>query len=232
MSSMPWSSTPWSFSPSGRNILRRSLGGATILSALALGACNTQTANAPQNPPTAHAALTQPAALTGEARDKEWLKQAPQGTVDPKIARATVDYRTNEPPGTVIVVTKERRLYYVLPDGKAMRYPVAVGHAGMAWAGTANVDRKGEWPDWNPPPEMIARRPELPKRLEGGPTSPIGARALYLAEGKKDTLFRIHGTNEPEKIGQAVSSGCIRMLNADVVDLYERVPIGAKVVVR
>ena len=218
--------------PSRHGVLRRSLGAATILSALALGACNTQTATAPLSPPTAHTALAQPPALTGEARDKEWLKQAPQGNVDPKIARTTVDYKTNEPPGTVIVVTKERRLYYVLPDGKAVRYPVAVGHAGMAWAGTANVDRKGEWPDWNPPPEMIARRPELPKRLEGGPTSPIGARALYLAEGKKDTLFRIHGTNEPEKIGQAVSSGCIRMLNADVVDLYERVPIGAKVVVR
>ncbi|GJE19193.1 L,D-transpeptidase [Methylobacterium marchantiae] len=226
------SSAPWSFRPSRHFDLRRSAGAAAILSALSLGACNTQTANVPLAPPTAHTALTQPAALTGEARDKEWLKQAPQATIDPKIARTTVEYKTNEPPGTVIVVTKERRLYYVLPDGKAMRYPVAVGHAGMAWAGTANVDRKGEWPDWNPPPEMIARRPELPKRLEGGPTSPIGARALYLAEGKKDTLFRIHGTNEPEKIGQAVSSGCIRMLNADVVDLYERVPIGAKVVVR
>jgi lipoprotein-anchoring transpeptidase ErfK/SrfK len=194
-----------------------------------LGACNTQTNSGATGPATGPLAA---APLTGPERDKAWMKLAPTAPVDPKIARATVDYPTREAPGTVVVVTKERRLYYVLPDGKAVRYPVAVGHAGMAWAGTAEVDRKGEWPDWNPPPEMLARRPDLPKRLEGGPTSPIGARALYLAEGKKDTLFRIHGTNEPEKIGQAVSSGCIRMLNDDVVDLYDRVPIGAKVVVR
>jgi lipoprotein-anchoring transpeptidase ErfK/SrfK len=194
---------------------------------LPLGACNTQTSPGATGPLAAA-----PAPLSGPERDKAWMKLAPSAPVDPKIARATVDYPTREAHGTVIVVTKERRLYYVLPDGKAVRYPVAVGHAGMAWAGTAEVDRKGEWPDWNPPPEMLARRPDLPKRLEGGPTSPIGARALYLAEGKKDTLFRIHGTNEPEKIGQAVSSGCIRMRNDDVVDLYDRVPIGAKVVVR
>ena len=206
---------------------------AVLAGALPLAACNTQTANvAPPTAPVVQTSLAAPAALTGEARDKEWMKLAPSAVIDPKIARATIEYPTKEAPGTVIVVTKERRLYFVLPDGKAVRYPVAVGHAGMAWAGTAEVDRKGEWPDWNPPPEMLARRPDLPKRLEGGPTSPIGARALYLAEGKKDTLFRIHGTNEPEKIGQAVSSGCIRMLNADVVDLYERVPIGSKVVVR
>ena len=196
---------------------------------LPLGACNTQTNSAATGPATGPLAA---APLAGPERDKAWMKLAPTAPVDPKIARATVDYPTREAPGTVVVVTKERRLYYVLPDGKAVRYPVAVGHAGMAWAGTAEVDRKGEWPDWNPPPEMLARRPDLPKRLEGGPTRPIGARALYLAEGKKDTLFRIHGTNEPEKIGQAVSSGCIRMLNDDVVDLYDRVPIGAKVVVR
>jgi lipoprotein-anchoring transpeptidase ErfK/SrfK len=196
---------------------------------LPLGACNTQTNSGATGPATGPLAA---APLAGPERDKAWMKLAPTAPVDPKIARATVDYPTREAPGTVIVVTKERRLYYVLPDGKAVRYPVAVGNAGMAWAGTAEVDRKGEWPDWNPPPEMLARRPDLPKRLEGGPTSPIGARALYLAEGKKDTLFRIHGTNEPEKIGQAVSSGCIRMLNDDVVDLYDRVPIGAKVVVR
>jgi lipoprotein-anchoring transpeptidase ErfK/SrfK len=204
---------------------------AALAGALPLAACNTQTASVTPAAVT-QTALAAPAPLTGEARDKAWMKLAPDAVVDPKIARATVDYPTREAPGTVIVVTKERRLYFVLPDGKAVRYPVAVGHAGMAWAGTAEVDRKGEWPDWNPPPEMLARRPDLPKRLEGGPTSPIGARALYLAEGKKDTLFRIHGTNEPEKIGQAVSSGCIRMLNADVIDLYDRVPIGSKVVVR
>ncbi|GJD94671.1 hypothetical protein OCOJLMKI_1874 [Methylobacterium iners] len=198
-----------------------------LIPVLALAGCNTRMA---QTSPPVQVATATP--LAGEARDREWMKLAPQAAIDPKIARAVVDNPTKEAPGTVVVVTKERRLYYVMPDGKAMSYPVAVGNAGMAWAGVANIDRKSEWPDWNPPPEMLARRPELPKRLEGGPTSPIGARALYLAEGKRDTLFRIHGTNEPEKIGQAVSSGCIRMLNADVVDLYDRVPIGTKVVVR
>ncbi len=202
-----------------------------LLGALPLAGCQTQTART-DAPVAAQVATAAPAPLTGPARDQAWMKLAPDAPVDPKIARATVDYPTKEAPGTVIVVTRERRLYYVLPGGKAVRYPVAVGHAGMAWSGTAEVDRKGEWPDWNPPPEMLARRPDLPKRLEGSPTSPLGARALYLAENKKDNLFRIHGTNEPEKIGQAVSSGCIRMLNADVMDLYERVPIGAKVVVR
>ncbi|MBX9933135.1 MAG: L,D-transpeptidase [Methylobacterium sp.] len=209
----------------------RSILAGSLLAALLAG-CNTRTAQTP--PPVQVAAGSAAAAipLSPEARDKEWMKLAPKAEVDPKIARIVVDNPTKEAPGTIVVVTKERRLYYVMPDGKAMRYPVAVGNAGMAWAGTANIDRKSEWPDWNPPPEMLARRPDLPKRLEGGPTSPIGARALYLAEGKKDTLFRIHGTNEPDKIGQAVSSGCIRMLNEDVVDLYDRVPIGTKVVVR
>lgn len=199
------------------------------LATAALAGCNSRTAQAP---PVVQVAAVTPTPLSPEARDKEWMKLAPQAVVDPKIARTIVENPTKEAPGTIVVETKERRLYYVMPDGKAVRYPVAVGNAGMAWAGTATIDRKSEWPDWNPPPEMLARRPELPKRLEGGPTSPIGARALYLAEGKKDTLFRIHGTNEPEKIGQAVSSGCIRMLNDDVVDLYDRIPIGTKVVVR
>lgn len=199
------------------------------LASAALAGCNSRSA---QTPPVVQVATAAPVPLSPEARDKEWMKLAPQATIDPKIARTIVENPTKEPPGTIVVVTKERRLYYVMPDGKAVRYPVAVGNAGMSWAGTATIDRKSEWPDWNPPPEMLVRRPELPKRLEGGPTSPIGARALYLAEGKRDTLFRIHGTNEPETIGQAVSSGCIRMLNDDVVDLYDRIPIGTKVVVR
>jgi lipoprotein-anchoring transpeptidase ErfK/SrfK len=199
------------------------------LASAALAGCNSRTAEAP---PVVQVAAATPAPLSPEARDKEWMKLAPQAKIDPSLARTIVENPTKEAPGTIVVVTKERRLYYVTADGKAVRYPVAVGNAGMSWAGTATIDRKSEWPDWNPPPEMLARRPELPNRLEGGPTSPIGARALYLAEGKRDTLFRIHGTNEPETIGQAVSSGCIRMLNEDVVDLYDRIPIGTKVVVR
>jgi lipoprotein-anchoring transpeptidase ErfK/SrfK len=214
--------------------------GIALLAGLApLAACNSQTAQTPP-PPTQLAALPAAAGATpaipaippGPERDAAWMKLAPQAKIDPALARTTVDFATKEPVGTVIVDASERRLYLVQPGGKALRYPVSVGKAGMSWTGRAEVDRKLEWPDWNPPPEMIGRRPDLPPRLEGGPLSPIGARALYLAQGKKDTLFRIHGTNEPELIGQAVSSGCIRMLNADVMDLYERVPVGTTVVVR
>ncbi|UMY15760.1 L,D-transpeptidase [Methylobacterium organophilum] len=209
--------------------MRHILSLVVLAAALPLAGCNTQTA---QGTPPVKVAAVEPQKLEGATRDKEWMKLAPSAVVDPKIARATIDYATPEAPGTVIVATKERRLYYVLPGGKAVRYPVAVGKAGMSWSGTAEVDRKLEWPDWNPPAEMLARRPDLPSRTQGGPYNPIGARALYLAQNRKDTLFRIHGTNEPEKIGQAVSSGCIRMLNEDVMDLYDRVPIGSKVIVR
>ena len=168
----------------------------------------------------------------GPERDAAWMKLAPKAPLDPALARTTVDFATREPVGTIVVDAAERRLYLVRPGGKAMRYPVSVGRAGLEWSGRAEIDRKLEWPDWNPAPEMIGRHPDLPPRLEGGPFSPIGARALYLAQNRKDTLYRIHGTNEPETIGQAVSSGCIRMLNEDVMDLYERVPVGTKVVVR
>ncbi|GJE71312.1 L,D-transpeptidase [Methylorubrum podarium] len=168
----------------------------------------------------------------GPERDAAWMKLAPKAPLDPALARTMVDFATREPVGTIIVDTTERRLYLIEPGGKAMRYPVSVGRAGLAWTGRAEIDRKLEWPDWNPAPEMIGRHPDLPPRLEGGPFSPIGARALYLAQNRKDTLYRIHGTNEPETIGQAVSSGCIRMLNEDVMDLYDRVPVGTKVVVR
>ena len=213
--------------------------GLLLLAGLApLAACNGPTAQ--QAPPTQLAALPSaapaspavPALPPGPERDAAWMKLAPQARIDPALARTTVDFATKEPVGTVIVDAGERRLYLVQPGGKALRYPVSVGKAGMSWTGRAEIDRKLEWPDWNPPPEMIGRRPDLPPRLEGGPLSPIGARALYLARDRKDTLFRIHGTNEPELIGQAVSSGCIRMLNEDVMDLYERVPVGTKVVVR
>nr|WP_245408769.1 L,D-transpeptidase [Variibacter gotjawalensis] len=129
--------------------------------------------------------------------------------------------------GTVIVNTRERRLYYVLGDGKAVRYVVGVGREGFQWAGAQRISNMQEWPEWRPPAQMIKRRPDLPRYMAGGPHNPLGARALYLG----GSLFRIHGSNEPETIGQAVSSGCIRMLNEDVVDLYERVRIGTQVVV-
>lgn len=139
---------------------------------------------------------------------------------------------TGETPGTIVIDTAERYLYLVQPDGRAIRYGVGVGKEGFGWSGEANVQNKQEWPDWVPPPEMLERRPDLPLRMAGGPENPLGARAMYLWKDGKDTLFRIHGTNEPLTIGKAMSSGCIRMINFDVEDLYERVSLGTKVVVR
>jgi lipoprotein-anchoring transpeptidase ErfK/SrfK len=147
-----------------------------------------------------------------------------------------VAYPTNEKPGTIIINTGERRLYYVLGGGQAIRYGVGVGRQGFEWSGVAKVGAKREWPAWHPPADMIERElvqygRQLPSRMEGGPGNPLGARALYLYEGGRDTLYRIHGTNEPRSIGLATSSGCIRMLNEEVIDLYNRVPMGAKVIV-
>lgn len=138
---------------------------------------------------------------------------------------------TGEPAGTLTISTRQRRLFYSLGDGSAIEYSIAVGKAGFAWKGVASIGRKAYWPGWTPPPEMLERRPELPDHMDGSLSNPLGARALYLFQGNKDTLFRIHGTNEPKSIGHAASSGCIRMMNADVIDLYGRVSKGARVVV-
>jgi lipoprotein-anchoring transpeptidase ErfK/SrfK len=165
------------------------------------------------------------------ARDAEWMAQIPKAEEDMRNGRYLTDDPTGEAPGTVVVDTKERFLYYVLPDRKVIRYGVAVGDEAYGWTGTARIARKAEWPDWHPPAEMKARWPHV-TFTKGGPGNPLGARALYLFDGNKDTLYRIHGTNEPEKIGLAVSSGCIRMRNIDVIDLYNRVGVDAKVVVR
>jgi lipoprotein-anchoring transpeptidase ErfK/SrfK len=143
------------------------------------------------------------------------------------IPREIVPYAGREAVGTIIVNSKERRLYLVLGDGTALRYGVGVGRPGFEWGGVQRVSRKQEWPDWTPPAQMLRRRPDLPRYMEGGPNNPLGARAMYLG----GSLFRIHGSNEPQTIGQAVSSGCIRMTNDDVTDLYERVKVGAKVIV-
>jgi lipoprotein-anchoring transpeptidase ErfK/SrfK len=143
------------------------------------------------------------------------------------IPREIVPYAGKEAAGTIIVNSKERRLYLVIGDGTALRYGVGVGRPGFEWGGVQRVSRKEEWPDWTPPPQMLRRRPDLPRHMEGGENNPLGARAMYLG----GSLFRIHGSNEPQTIGQAVSSGCIRMTNDDVVDLYSRAPVGAKVVV-
>lgn len=149
--------------------------------------------------------------------------------------KKVVDYRTREKPGTIIIDTSKRKLYFVMKNGKAMRYGVGVGRAGFNWSGTAQIRRKAEWPAWRPPAEMIERERakgrELPEYMPGGPNNPLGARALYLFQGSRDTLYRIHGTNQPNSIGGAESSGCIRMINEEVIDLYRRVRMGAKVIV-
>jgi lipoprotein-anchoring transpeptidase ErfK/SrfK len=147
--------------------------------------------------------------------------------VDPKFRRQIVDYDGKEAPGTVIVDTPNRFLYLVQPGGRALRYGIGVGRPGFTWAGVKAVTAKREWPDWRPPEEMLKRRPDLPRFMPGGPDNPLGARALYLGS----SLYRIHGSNEPWTIGQAVSSGCIRMRNEDVTDLYERVRVGSRVIV-
>jgi lipoprotein-anchoring transpeptidase ErfK/SrfK len=143
------------------------------------------------------------------------------------LRRQIVNYRTSEAPGTIIVDTPNTYLYLVLPGGKAVRYGIGVGREGFTWSGIKTVERKAEWPDWTPPPEMIARQPYLPRFVAGGATNPLGARAMYLS----GSVYRIHGTNAPSTIGTRVSSGCIRMVNEDVIDLYSRVTVGTKVVV-
>jgi lipoprotein-anchoring transpeptidase ErfK/SrfK len=147
--------------------------------------------------------------------------------MDPRYVRQVVPYAGSEPPGTVIINTQERMLYLVQGSGRAIRYGIGVGRPGFTWSGEHRISQKREWPDWTPPDEMLRRRPDLPRHMEGGPENPLGARALYLGS----TLYRIHGSNEPWTIGTQVSSGCIRMRNEDVIDLYERVKIGTKVMV-
>jgi lipoprotein-anchoring transpeptidase ErfK/SrfK len=156
--------------------------------------------------------------------------------VDPTIARdypvntrVLVRDPTEQAPGTITIDTKNRYLYLSLESGDAIRYDVGVGREGFDWRGRAKIARKAEWPSWTPPAEMLKRRPDLPRHMVGGPENPLGARAMYLYSGGRDTLYRIHGTSEPWTIGEAVSSGCIRMLNDDVIDLYSRVRIGAQV---
>jgi lipoprotein-anchoring transpeptidase ErfK/SrfK len=166
-------------------------------------------------------------------RDRQLLAHAPyaQATVPETYRRHIVDYTRKEAPGSILVDTDARYLYYVMPGGKAIRYGVAVGEEALAFSGVATVGRMAEWPDWIPTAEIQARLGPYPKRIPGGAANPLGARALYLYESNKDTLYRIHGTNQPEYIGQAISSGCIRMTNEDVIDLFERVRTGTTVVV-
>jgi lipoprotein-anchoring transpeptidase ErfK/SrfK len=166
-------------------------------------------------------------------RDRVLLANAPytQASIPNAYKRHLVDYHRREAPGTIVVETDDRYLYYVLPQGKAIRYGVTVGEEALAWSGVAKVGRMQEWPAWVPTREIKQRLGNIPDYVEPGPHNPMGARALYLYQGNKDTLYRIHGTNQPEYIGRAISSGCIRMTNEDAIDLYNRVKIGAPVVV-
>jgi len=150
-----------------------------------------------------------------------------EGVVPERLRRAVVAFNTTEAPGTIVIDTGNTALYYVLGQGRAIRYGVGVGREGFTWSGVQTISRKAEWPDWHPPAEMIARQPYLPRFMAGGPGNPLGARAMYLG----NTEYRIHGTNAPSTIGQRVSSGCIRLTNEDVSDLFDRVSVGAKVVV-
>jgi len=167
------------------------------------------------------------------ARDKQQLANPPyqRVSISPSYQRQMVQYHRREAPGSILVETSGPFVYYVLPGGKAIRYGATVGEAGQAWSGVAIVGRKEEWPGWTPTEDEKRRRGPLPSYVQGGARNPMGARALYLYAGGKDTLYRIHGTNQPEYIGRAISSGCIRVTNEDAIDLYSRVKIGAPVVV-
>lgn len=168
-----------------------------------------------------------------DARD---TNTAPQEATEvaretPTTTKEIVNDQTNQKPGTITVDTKNRVLFLSLANGQAVRYGVGVGREGFAWAGRVRIGRKEVWPVWTPPAAMLKRRPDLPRHMSGGEENPLGARAMYLYSGDRDTMFRIHGSNEPWTIGEAVSSGCIRMLNADVTDLYNRIKVGAPVIV-
>jgi lipoprotein-anchoring transpeptidase ErfK/SrfK len=174
---------------------------------------------APPRPPSDMYARGEPVEQTAVAVDPR--------AIDPRYFKQVVPYSGSEPPGTVVIDTPQRFLFLVQDNGTAVRYGIGVGKPGFTWAGEKKVSAKKEWPDWTPPPEMLQRRPDLPHFMAGGPENPLGARAMYLGS----SLYRIHGSNEPWTIGQAVSSGCIRMRNEDVIELYEKVKVGTKVVV-
>ena len=163
-----------------------------------------------------------PSQMTQPSEDSDSVDVVPE-----RLRRAIVSYDGREAAGTIVIDTANTQLYYVLGSGRAMRYGVGVGREGFTWSGTQNVTRKAEWPDWTPPAEMIARQPYLPRFMAGGPGNPLGARAMYLGS----SVYRIHGTNDPSTIGKFVSSGCIRLTNDDVADLFSRVSVGTKVVV-
>jgi lipoprotein-anchoring transpeptidase ErfK/SrfK len=171
--------------------------------------------------------ITVPAAPPPMVQSAPSEDQGATAELPARLKRQIVSYPTREAPGTIIIDTPNTYLYYVLGGGQAIRYGIGVGRDGFTWSGVQSITKKAEWPDWTPPPEMIARQPYLPRQMAGGPGNPLGARAMYLG----GTVYRIHGTNAPQTIGTHVSSGCIRLTNRDVADLYSRVNVGTKVIV-
>jgi lipoprotein-anchoring transpeptidase ErfK/SrfK len=209
--------------------------GAVAVAALGYGLLSRPTSVQPIRKPSAHQALASstpvyvstPVHASASAPAPISVEAPKAADVPEAFVRQVVDYASHQMPGTVIIDIKNTFLYFVLNDTQAMRYGIGVGREGFTWSGEQTVARKTEWPDWRPPAEMLVRQPYLPRFMAGGPGNPLGARAMYLGE----TEYRIHGTNKPDTIGKRVSSGCIRLTNEDVVDLYERVKVGAKVIV-
>ncbi|MDX3927338.1 MAG: L,D-transpeptidase [Shinella sp.] len=203
---------------------------ALIALSMTLAGCMSVTESVKKGPDPMHVAMYGP-----HPEERFPLPSMDISKVDPRYFRQQVAYSTPEPPGTIVVDTQNRFLYLVQEGGMAMRYGIGVGKAGLEFEGAARIARKAEWPRWTPTPSMIAREPERNAQwaggMEPGLTNPLGPRALYLYQGDRDTLFRIHGTSEPWSIGKAVSSGCIRLFNQDIIDLYGRVPVGTRVVV-
>lgn len=196
--------------------------------ALVLGACTSEMSQVGTT-------VVQPNMLVPATNEPFPVQPVDLSTIPAQFHRQMVDDPTGEPPGTIVVDPGNKFLYLVMEGGRAMRYGIGVGREGFAWSGVATIQNKQHWPKWFPPKEMQERDEkarQYANGMDGGPTNPLGARALYLYQNGKDTLYRIHGTFEPQSIGRAVSSGCIRLLNADVIDLYDRVPIGTRVVVR
>jgi lipoprotein-anchoring transpeptidase ErfK/SrfK len=199
------------------------VGAAVLLSPALLASASAQVLGYASNAPMAFPSdnmMVAPAAPADEGDDRNAM-------VPERLKRAIVAFNTSEAPGTIVIDTGNTQLYYVLGQGRAVRYGVGVGREGFTWSGVQSISKKAEWPDWTPPAEMIARQPYLPRFVAGGPGNPLGARAMYLGS----SVYRIHGTNDPSTIGKFVSSGCIRLTNEDVADLFSRVDVGTKVVV-
>ena len=213
-------------------------GGAAAAASLALPACTTVDPGVPPGSPTPPP-RSDPAAMYGPVTDDgHRLPAIPVDRLDPRFLRQLVDDPTGEPAGTIVVDTTTHHLYAVQPGGKAMRYGVSLGRAGFGWSGTAVIQWKKRWPTWTPPPEMIHRRPDLARYggpnggMPPGPDNPLGARALYIFRDGQDTMYRLHGSPEWDSIGKNASSGCVRLINQDIIDLYERVPGRTPIIVR